>query len=236
MPRVRPAITSNRLLAALPDKERGRILARCDQVELASGDVLHEAGTTQRDIYFPTGAFFSLVTPLGGDGGGLDVALVGNEGMVGISPVLGVSVSPLRHVVQGAGGALRISVPSFRRELESSPALQRRLNLYLYVKMHQMAQTAACTYFHMVEPRLARLLLMMHDRSPADEFYATHAFLAYMLSVRRVGITNAATALQKLGLIRYSRGNITILDRHGLEDRSCGCYFAAEELYRRVLG
>jgi CRP-like cAMP-binding protein len=234
VPILRPAITSNRLLATLPDKDRGRILAHCDQVELASGDILHEAGTPQRDIYFPTGAFFSLVTPMGGDGG-LDVALVGNEGMVGISPLLGVSVSPLRHVVQGGGSALRISAASFRRELESSPALQRRLNLYVYVKMHQMAQTAACTYFHTVEPRLSRLLLMMHDRSPADEFYATHAYLAYMLSVRRVGITNAATLLQRLGLIRYSRGNITILDRRGLEAHSCGCYFAAEELYDRVL-
>jgi len=236
MPSVRPAITNNRLLAALPDKDRRRVLAHCDQVELAAGDVLHEAGASQRDIYFPTAAFFSLVTPLDGVGSGLDIALVGNEGMVGISPVLGVTVSPLRHVVQGAGGALRISVPSFRREFESSPALQRRLHLYLYVKLHQMAQTAACTYFHMLEPRLARLLLMMHDRSPADEFYATHAFLAYMLSVRRVGITNAATSLQKRGLIRYSRGNIKILERHGLEESSCGCYFAAEELYRSVLG
>jgi len=234
MPNLTPPITSNRLLAALPGKDRGRILARCDQVELVAGDILHEAGTTQRHIYFPTGGFVSLVTPMGAQGG-LEVALVGNEGMVGISPLLGVSVSPLRHVVLGAGSALRMSVASFRRLLDSSQALRRRLNLYTHVKMHQMAQTAACARFHVVEARLARLLLMTHDRSPSNEFQATHEFLAYMLGVRRAGITAAATSLQKQRLIRYSRGKITVLNRRGLEKQSCGCYWAAKELYDRIL-
>jgi CRP-like cAMP-binding protein len=233
--RGKTAIASNRLLTALPDKDRRRILARCDQVELASGDILHEAGARLRHVYFPTGGYISLVTPLNACAG-LEVALVGNEGMAGISPVLGVSVSQLNYLVQGSGSALRISAASFRRELARSPALRHRLNLYVYVKMQQMAQIVACTRFHMVEPRLARLLLMTHDRSPADEFHATHEFLAYMLGVRRVGITKVATSLQKQSLIRYGRGNITILNRRGLEAKSCGCYEAANELYDRVLG
>lgn len=227
-------VAGNRLLAALPDKDRRRILASCDQVELASGDVLHEAGARLRHIYFPTDGFISLVTPLDACAG-LEVALVGNEGMVGISPLLGVSVSPLNHLVQGAGRALRISAASFRAEFARSPALRSRLNRYVYVKMHQIAQTVACTHYHMVEARLARLLLMTQDRAAADEFHATHESLACRLGVRRVGITKVATSLQEQSLIRYRRGDITISNRRGLEARSCGCYLAAKDLYDRVL-
>jgi len=234
MPTLRPAVTNNRLLAALPDKERGRILAQCDQVELETGDVLHEAGASQRHVYFPTGGFVSLVSPVSPKTG-LEVALVGNEGMVGISAVLGVSVSPLRHLVHGEGSALRLPITSFRSVLEASPGFRHRLNLYVYVKIHQLAQTAACTRFHLVEERLARLLLMAHDRSSSDACHATHEFLAYMLGVRRAGITDAATSLQKLGLIRYSRGKITIVNRRGLEASACGCYRAAKQLYDSVL-
>jgi CRP-like cAMP-binding protein len=232
---MKAAVGTNRLLATLPDQDRQRVLASCDRVDLVSADILHEAGTRLRHVYFPTGSFISLVTPLDACAG-LEIALVGDEGMVGASLLLGVSVSPRHHLVQGAGSAWRMTALSFQREFQRSPALRRRLNRYLYVKMHQFAQTAACLRFHVVEARLARWLLMTQDRSHSNEFHATHEFLAYMLGVRRVGITKAATSLQKQLLIRYKRGEITIVDRRGLEARSCGCYQSAKDLYERVLG
>jgi len=232
---MKRVVVTNRLLATLPDKDRRQILANCDQVELTSADILHEAGARLRHVYFPTGSFISLVTPLDACAG-LEIALVGDEGMVGVSLLLGVPVSPWHHLVQGGGSAWRITAASFRGELERSPALRRRLNRYLYVKMHQFAQTAACIRFHVVEARLARWLLMTHDRAHSNEFHATHEFLAYMLGVRRVGITKAATSMQKQSLIRYSRGNIIIIDRRGLEALSCGCYQAGKDLYDRILG
>lgn len=232
---MKSAIAMNRLLAALPNKDRRRILAKCVQVELATGDILYRAGERLRHVYFPTGCLIALMSPLDARAG-LEVALIGSEGMVGISPLLGVSVSPLNHLVQDAGSALRITVASFRRELEHSSALRRRLNLYVYVKMHQMAQTVACARFHALEARLARLLLMTQDRSPSGELHATHRFLAYMLGARREGITNAAMSLHNQSLIHYSRGAITILSRRGLEARSCECYAAANALYESTLG
>jgi CRP-like cAMP-binding protein len=230
-----PAITAvNRLLESLPGDDRRRVVNGCETVELVSGDVLAVAGERIRHVYFPTNSLISLITPAGASAA-FAVGLVGNEGMFGIPLVLGVNVSRVQALVQGAGSALRMNAATFCRELGRSPALQRGLDRYIFVQLSQLAQAAACTRFHVVEARLACWLLMTQDRARAGAFHITHEFLAFMLGVRRVGVTRAATALQKRRLIRYSRGNITVLDRRGLMAASCGCYQADRMSYDRIL-
>jgi CRP-like cAMP-binding protein len=234
MTRSARAPHENCLINALPAKDKRHLLAGCQTIELDFADVLSKPNETIRHIYFPTDGYISLVSPIDTHDC-LEVALIGNEGMHGIALTLGVDVTPLHALVQGEGHALRMKAAPFRRELRQSQALQRILNRYIYVRMSQLAQTAACTRFHVVEARLARWLLMTQDRAYSDELHITHQFLALMLGVRRVGITKAAGDLQKRKLINYSRGIITVLNRRGLEAASCKCYRDDKAIYNRIM-
>lgn len=233
---LRPArsIANNRLVAALPSSDRQRLLARCEPVELHFADVLSHPGETVSHVFFPTDSFISLIKPMGRHAG-LEVGLVGDEGMWGVSLMLGVNTAPLRALVHREGGAWRMESAEFSHELRRNAAVQQRLSRYLFVMLSQFAQAGACTRFHLLEARLARRLLMIRDRAHADEFPVTHELLAEALGMRRAGVSRAAHALQKLKLIRYSRGTLTILDANGLEAIACACYAADKESYARVL-
>jgi PAS domain S-box-containing protein len=220
---------ANSLLAALPRKDYRRLLAGLEPVTLTYGEVLLEPGEPIRHVYFPDDSLVSLLTTVKGHHA-LEVGLVGREGLVGISLVLGIDVSSTRALVQGTGTALRMNAARFRKEFRKSLPLQGELYRYAHSKLAQARQTAACNRFHVVEARLARWLLMTRDRVRSDEFLLTQAFLADMLGVRRVGVTKAAGALQQRKLISYSRGKIRILDRKGLEAASCECYAIIENL------
>ncbi len=224
----------NRLIERLPRKERHGLLAGGKLMDLAVGDILCEPDQPYRHAYFPLTGFISLVATVRGHQP-LEIGMIGNEGMLGATLVLGVGNALLRGVVQGEGTALRVSVPNLRRGLRDSPGLVRALNRYLYVSVAQLSQTAACTRFHEVEARLVRWLLMTHDRVQADNFYVTHQLLADILGVRRSAVTIAAGELQRKGLVRYTRGNITVLSRPGLETASCECYAEVVDDYVRLL-
>ncbi len=235
MKESRPDPPSNGLLAALPRRSRGQFLSNCERVELDLAAVLSEPGERIRHVYFPTQSFISVVTTLD-DGEQLEIGIVGDEGMLGTPLVLGVNVSAQRAVVQGAGAALRMGAAAFLDELQRQPQLRPQLHRYVHVLMSQLAQTTACTRYHLIEARLARWLLMTRDRSHCDHFHITHAFLAYMLGVRRAGITHAAGALYERGLITYVRGEITIHDGAGLQRASCSCYQQGIRTYAQTLG
>jgi CRP-like cAMP-binding protein len=217
------AAIANTLLAALPRKSYLRLLPNLVPVELGFGDVLYEPGKPIRDVYFPGQSLVSLLTLVEGHLA-LEVGLVGRDGMVGVPLALGVDASPVRALVQGAGPALRMNAAGFRRELSDSPPLQAALYRYVHMLMAQISQTAGCNRFHVVQARLARWLLMTRDRVRSGEFRMTHEFLSHMLGVRRVGVTEAASVLQRRKLIEYTRGNIRILDHRGLQEAACACY------------
>lgn len=234
MPANRPLRIVNRLIDGLSRKECDALLERGELIDLAFGEILCEPQQTIRFVYFPLSAFISLVDTAGNHTP-LEMGLIGNEGMLGATVILGIDKAQLRAVVQGKGTAFRLTVSQLRRQLHASPSLLRTLQRYLYVITIQLAKSVACIHFHEVEPRLARWLLMTHDRAHADCFRLTHEYLAGMLGVRRSGVTVAAGALQRRSLIRYARGDINIVDRKGLEAASCECYEAAVETYRQLL-
>jgi CRP-like cAMP-binding protein len=213
----------NELLAAMPRTAYEALAPALVPVTLPFGEVLYRAGEAIAQVYFPCESMVSLLLPVENHID-IEVGLVGREGMVGASLSLGITDSPVKALVQGGGSALRLSAARFRRELAGNPALQRAVNGYLHSLMQQITQTAACNRFHVVEARLARWLLMTRDRMRSAKFRMTHEFLSHMLGVRRVGVTEAASSLQRKKLIEYVRGNIQILDDLGLEAASCGCY------------
>ena len=222
------AAAENHLIELLPVKDRRHLLTLCEPVDLTLSEVLCESGKPTRHVYFPISATISLVTPIEGKP-------VLEVGMVGAQLVLGVATTPMHAVVQGSGKVWRVAASPFRQELARSSALRRCLNRYLFVLMSQFGVSAACLRFHLIGPRLARWLLMTQDRAHADSFHVTHEFLAYMLGVRRVGITAAAGTLQRAGLIRYRRGELVVLNRGGLEAAACGCYAADQKSYAELL-
>jgi len=232
---ARTAPITNLLLDRLPAKDRAHLLARCERVTLTFPRVLAEPGQVIRHVYFPTSSFISLLTDKDARVS-LQVALTGNEGMYGVGIALGVGFSRAHAMVQGSGAAWRIGAEAFCGELARSPALREQVFRYVYVLMSQLAQTAACVCFHVVEQRLARWLLMTADRAHSATFPITHKFLAYVLGVRRERITIAAIALERRKLIAKKRGLMTILDREGLERASCTCYQSDRSAYHKIFG
>jgi CRP-like cAMP-binding protein len=224
----------NHLIELLPRKPQRSLLAVCEAVDLTIEQVLCEAGDETRYAYFPTSAFVSLISEVDGKSC-LEVGMVGREGILGVHLALGVATTPLRALVQGAGSAWRVEVGDLRREVATHVALRRTVDRYVYVLMSQFAVAAACVRFHLIDARLARWLLMTQDRADSSSFQVTHEFLAYMLGVRRVGVTTAAGALQRRGLITYHRGQLEVLDRTGLEGAACSCYASDRRAYRRQL-
>lgn len=217
------APSANRLLAALPKNEYQRLLPELEQVAMPFAEVLYEPGARIHHVYFPNDSIVSLLAEVA-DRSTLEVGIVGNEGMAGISVFMGVDASPHRAITQGAGTAVRMKASALRKESEGMGPLHGLLHRYAHTLLTQVSRAAVCNRFHLVDARLARWLLMTRDRLGADEFRLTQDFISNMLGVRREGVSKAASLLQKDDLINYSRGRIKILDRAGLEAVSCECY------------
>lgn len=219
---------SNRLLAALPKKEYQRLLPNLELVSLAFGDIIYEPGDVITHVHFPNDSIISLLSAVA-ERSTLEVGIVGNEGMAGISVFMGVNVSRNQFLVQGAGTAMRMKAEVFGSESNHSGALDLLLRRYSHSLLTQISQSAACNRFHNVDARLARWMLMTHDRMGSDEFQLTQEFMSNMLGVRREGVSKAASELQRKKLISYGRGLITILDRQGMEKVACNCYQVIKE-------
>ncbi len=224
----------NHLLAALPDAERQRWRPQLEPVNLALGQVLGESGWTASHVYFPTTAIVSLLYVLH-DGGSTELAVVGREGVVGISAFMGGHSTPSQAVVRSAGRGFRLKAGFIGHAFETQAAVQHLMLRYTQALMTQMAQTAVCNRHHSVDQQLCRCLLHGLDRLPGNELVMTHELIANLLGVRRGGVTEAALKLQAAGLIRYHPGHITVLDRAALERRSCECHAVVKREYDRLL-
>jgi CRP-like cAMP-binding protein len=217
------ARTANRLLAALPDEEYRRLLPHLEPVSLRLSEILFRPDDVLRYVYFPETCIISLLTDLS-DGFGIEVGLVGNEGMVGVSAALGSEKEPKVATVQGAGTALRLKSEALREEIRRGGMLQYYLLRYAHALMSQISQSVVCNVRHPIEGRLARWLLMYHDRKETDEFKLTHEFIANMLGIRRAGVSMVANKLKRAGMIDYDRGLIRIVKRREMEEMTCECY------------
>ena len=224
---------NNHLLSALPAAEWERWLPQLEAVELPLGQVLYESGRTLSHVYFPTTAIVSLLNVME-DGASAEIAVVGNEGLVGIALFMGGESTPSRAVVQSAGYGFRLPAHTIKQDFSRAPVLHLLLR-YTQALITQMAQTAACNRHHSLDQQLCRWLLVSLDRLQDNELAMTQELIANMLGVRREGVTESALKLQHAGLIRYARGHITVLDRQGLERRSCECYAVVKKEYDRLL-
>lgn len=224
----------NHLLSALPDAEWQRWLPMLEVVDMPLGQVLYESGGTMQHVYFPTTSIVSMLY-VTESGASAELAVVGNEGIVGISLFMGGGSTPSRAVVQSAGAGYRLEALVMKKEFDRAGAVLHLLLRYTQALITQMAQTAVCNRHHTLDQQLCRWLLLSMDRLQGNELVMTQELIANMLGVRREGVTEGALKLQKLGLISYARGRITVLDRLGLEKRSCECYAVVRKEYDRLL-
>src|SRR6202158_5906989 len=224
----------NHLLAALPTSDYERLASHLELVPMTLGEVLYESGVQLRYVYFPTTSILSLLYVME-DGASAEIAIVGNEGILGISLFMGGETTPSRAVVQSAGHAFRLKAALLKNEFGRFGPTMQLLLRYTQALITQMAQTAVCNRHHSLDQQLCRWLLLSLDRLTSNELVMTQELIANMLGVRREGVTEAAGQLHKAGLIRYQRGHITILDRAGLERRTCECYAVVKKEYDRLL-
>ena len=229
-----PDPTENHLLAALPDAEWQRWLPQLERVEMPLGQVLYESGVTLSHVYFPTTAIVSLLYVME-NGASAEIAVVGNEGIVGISLFMGGDSTSSRAVVQSAGLGLRLKAQILKDDFNRAGPVLHLLLRYTQALITQMAQTAVCNRHHSLDQQLCRWLLLSLDRLQGNELVMTQELIANMLGVRREGVTEGALKLQQAGLIRYARGHISVLDRDGLQKRSCECYAVVKKEYARLL-
>ncbi|KAA0997401.1 Crp/Fnr family transcriptional regulator [Paraburkholderia panacisoli] len=229
-----PRFKENHLLAVLPEAESLRLTPHLVLVEMPLGHVVYESGDRLHDVYFPTTSIVSLLYVME-DGSSAEIAIVGNEGLIGIALFMGGETTPSRAIVQSAGAAYRLDARILKEEFHRAGAVQRLLLRYTQALITQMAQTAVCNRHHSIDQQLCRWLLLSMDRLPSNELKMTQELIANMLGVRRSGVTEAALKLQVAGLIRYSHGHIEVLDRPGLEQRVCECYGVVRREFDRLL-